>query len=67
MGVQFLIFFRIQKEMVNLFDVMTITIGIDGEREHVLYYKGHGVNADAAYTFGGPILHQMHSLFEATI
>jgi hypothetical protein len=35
MGIQFLIFFRIQKEMVDLFDVMAIIIGIDGEREHV--------------------------------
>jgi hypothetical protein len=67
MGVQFLIFFRIQKETVDLFDVMTIMIGINGEREHVLYHNGHSVNADVAYTFVGPILHRMHSLFKATI
>jgi hypothetical protein len=53
--------------MVDMFDVMTITIGIDGEREHVLYHDGHGVNANVACTFSGSILHQMHSLFEATI
>jgi hypothetical protein len=43
--------------MVHLFDVMTIMIGIDGEREHVLYHNGHSINPNVAYTFGGPILH----------
>jgi hypothetical protein len=40
MGIQILIFFRIQKETVDLFDVMTITIGINGEREHVCTTMG---------------------------
>jgi hypothetical protein len=59
MGVQFLIFFRILKDMVNLSAVTTMTIEIDGEKEHVSYHDGQDVNAEVTYTFGGPIPHQM--------
>ncbi len=36
MGVQFLIFFGIQKDMVNLFDVRMISIYINGENDFIL-------------------------------
>jgi hypothetical protein len=67
MDVQFLISFRIQRDMVNLFDIMMIKISIAGEREHVLYHDGHSVNANVAYIFGGPTIHQMQILFKAML
>jgi hypothetical protein len=40
-------------------------ISIDGEKEHILYHDGHGVDANIAYTFDCPTLHRMHFLFKA--
>jgi hypothetical protein len=67
MDVHFLISFRIQRDMVNLFDITMIKISIDGEKEHILYYDGHSVDANVAYTADGPTLHRTHLLFKATI
>jgi hypothetical protein len=67
MDIQFLISFKIQTDMVDLFDIMMIKISIAGEKEHNLYHNGHGVNANVAYAFNGPTLHQMHFPFKATI
>jgi hypothetical protein len=67
MDIQFLIYFRIQRDMVDLFDITMIKISIAGEKEHVLYHGGHGVDANVAYTFNGSTLHRMHLLFKATI
>jgi hypothetical protein len=67
MDVQFLISFKIQRDMVNLLDIMMIKISIAGEKEHVLYHNGHSVDANIAYTFNGPTLHCMHFLFKTTI
>jgi hypothetical protein len=53
--------------MVNLFDIMMMKISIAGEREHVLYQDGHSVNANVAYIFGVPTLHQMQILFKAML
>jgi hypothetical protein len=64
---QFLISFRIQRDMVDLFDIMMIKISIAGEKVHVLDHHGHGINANIAYTCSGPTLHRMHFLFKATI
>jgi hypothetical protein len=57
MDVQFLISFRIQMDMVDLFNITMIKISIAGEKEHVLYHNGHGVDANVAYTFNCPTLH----------
>jgi hypothetical protein len=67
MDVHFLISFKIQRDMVNLFDIMMIKISIAGEKEHILYYDGHGIDANVANTVDGPTLHRTHFLFKATI
>jgi hypothetical protein len=43
--------------MVDLFDIAMIKISISGEKEHVLYHNGHGIDAHVACTFDGPTLH----------
>jgi hypothetical protein len=67
MDIQFLISFRIQRDMVDLCDITMVKISIAGEKEHILYHDGHSVNANLAYTFDGPTLHWMQFLFKATI
>jgi hypothetical protein len=67
MEVEFLISFRVQRGMVNLFNITMIKFSIAGEKKHVLYRDGHSVHANITYTFDGPTLHWMHFLFKATI
>jgi hypothetical protein len=48
---QFLTCFKIQKAMVDLFQVMIKLIIIDSENKLVLYHAGYGNESHADYNF----------------